>query len=111
MPNFNNQIDYDILARVSNDSQKKNNYSSVLGDIKQLEETTPFNINQNISYYYTLNEKNIFAFEAQNLVKNEDPFYNVILKNDPTGIDSFDTTAKALGLDPSFSNYNFYLMN
>lgn len=106
MPNFNNQIDYDILARVSNDSQKKNNYSSVLGDIKQLEETTPFNINQNISYYYTLNEKNIFAFEAQNLVKNEDPFYNVILKNDPTGIDSFDTTAEALGLDPSFSDYN-----
>ena len=105
-PNFNNQLDYDILGRVSNDSQNQNVFSSVLGNTGQVEEVTPFNINQNISYYYTLNETNIFAFEAQHLIKNEDPFYNAILLNDPSGFDAFDTTADALGLDTSFSNYN-----
>ena len=42
----------------------------------QLEEITPYSINQNINYYYTLNETNIFAFEAQHLLQDEDPFYN-----------------------------------
>ncbi len=105
-PNFNNQIDYDILGRVSDDSQKQIAFSSVIGNTVQLDEVTPFSINQNINYYYTLNETNIFAFEAQHLIKNEDPFYNALLGNDPNGEDAFDTTAEALGLDTSLDNYN-----
>ncbi|MEK9613449.1 MAG: TonB-dependent receptor [Flavobacteriaceae bacterium] len=105
-PDYKNQIDYDLLARVSNDSQRKNNYSSVLGSTNQMEEVTPYNINQNFSYYYTFNEDNIFAFEAQNVIKNEDPFYNVILENNLEGIDPFDSTAEALGLDTSTLDYN-----
>jgi len=105
-PNFNNQIDYDVLARVSDDSQSKNNLSSVLGNTVQYDEVTPYNINQNLSYYYTLNEKNIFAFEAQSVIKNEDPFYNALLENDPDSVDPFDKTASALGLDSSLGEYN-----
>ncbi|MDA8644781.1 carboxypeptidase-like regulatory domain-containing protein, partial [Flavobacteriaceae bacterium] len=105
-PNFNNQIDYDVLARISNDIQYKDNTSSVLGATTQQEEITPYNINQNLSYYYTLNEKNIFAFEAQNVIKYEDPFYNAVLENNPDGMDPFDPTAVAVGLNLSLDNYN-----
>jgi hypothetical protein len=105
-PNFSNQVDYDVLARVSNDRQNQNLFSSVIGNTNQLDEVTPYSINQNINYYYTLNEDNIFAFEAQHLLKNEDPFYNAILANDPAGEDAFDSTADALGLDNTFNTYD-----
>ena len=105
-PNMNNQLDYDILSRVSNDSQNQNIFSSIIGNTTQKDEVTPFSINQNINYYYTLNETNIFAFEAQHLIKNEDPFYNAFLVNDPNGADAWDTTAEALGLDTSLTNYD-----
>jgi len=104
--NVSNQLDYDILARVSNDKQNQNVFSSVIGNTNQFDEVTPFSINQNINYYYTLNETNIFAFEAQHLIKNEDPFYNARLGNDPNGANAFDTTAEALGLDTSLTNYD-----
>jgi len=104
-PNINNQLDYDILGRVSNDSQNQNIFSSVIGTTNQLDEVTPYSINQNINYYYTINETNILAFEAQHLLKNEDPFYNALLANDPNGADAFDTTAEALGLDTSLATY------
>lgn len=105
-PNINNQLDYDILARVSNDTQYQNVFSSVIGNTTQLDEVTPFSLNQNINYYYTLDENNIFSFEAQYLLKNEDPFYNALLVNDPNGLDAYDTTADALGLDTSLTNYD-----
>ncbi|MGC1205661.1 MAG: TonB-dependent receptor, partial [Flavobacteriaceae bacterium] len=113
-PNINNQLDYDILGRISNDSQDQNFLSSVLGNTNQFDEVKPYSINQNINYYYTLDEKNIFAFEAQHLIKNEDPFYNALLFNDPDNNDelnpddrdAYDTTAEALGLITSFDNYD-----
>ncbi|WP_299763125.1 TonB-dependent receptor [uncultured Dokdonia sp.] len=105
-PNINNQLDYDVLARISNDTQNQNVFSSVIGTTNQLDEVTPYSINQNLNYYYTLNETNIFSFEAQHLIKNEDPFYNAILTNDPNDEDAFDTTADALGLDTSLATYD-----
>lgn len=105
-PNLSNQLDYDVLARVSNDRQNQNLFSSVIGNTTQLDEVTPYSINQNINYYYTLNEDNIFAFEAQHLLKNEDPFYNAILANDPAVEDAFDSTADALGLDNTLNTYD-----
>jgi hypothetical protein len=105
-PNATNQMEYDVLARVSNDRQNQNAFSSVIGNTKQLDEVTPYSINQNINYYYTLDEDNIFAFEAQHLFKNENPFYNAILVNNPSGFDAFDTTADALNLDTTLNNYN-----
>ncbi len=111
-PNSNNQLDYDILGRVSDDAERQNLVSSVVGNTDQEDTVKPFSINQNINYYYTLNETNIFAFEAQHLIKDEDPFYNAILENDPNingdgpDADAFDRTAGALGLDQNQMNYN-----
>jgi hypothetical protein len=105
-PNFSNQLEYDILGRISNDRQRQNLFSSVIGDTNQAEEVTPYNINQSLKYYYTLDEDNIFSLEAQHLLKNENPFYNAILENDPNGVDEYDPTAANLGLDSSLDTYN-----
>ena len=101
-PNFNNQLDYDILGRVSKESQDQRFFSSVIGNIDQLEDTSPFSINQNLNYYYTLNETNIFALEVQHLLQDEDPFYNAILEDK----DNYFNTGEALGLDHNQMDYN-----
>ncbi|SFR36892.1 CarboxypepD_reg-like domain-containing protein [Robiginitalea myxolifaciens] len=105
-PNFSNQLDYDILGRLSKDTQLQNVFSSVIGNTDQEDEVNPYSLNQNLNYYYTLDENNIFALEAQHLIRNEDPFYNAILQNDPNGEDAFDATADALGLDTSLATYD-----
>lgn len=107
-PNFSNQLDYDVLARVSKESQDQSLISNIVGNTGRLEENTPFSINQNLNYYYTLNENNIFALEAQHLIQDEDPFYNGILDNDPDpdNEDAFDSTAEGLGLDQNQFFYN-----
>jgi len=101
-PNLSNQFDYDILGRISKDSQDQIFFSSVLGNTSQFEENTPYSINQNINYYYTLNDTNIFAFEAQHLLQDEDPFYNAVIE-DKT---NYTTTADALGLNGSQLGYD-----
>ena len=110
-PNVNNQMDYDVLGRFSDDVQRQSLVSSVVGSTTQLDEVTPFSVNQNLNYYYTLDENNIFAFEIQHLIKNEDPFYNALLVNDPDNNttddrDAFDTTAEAIGFDRTLNNYD-----
>ncbi len=118
-PNANNQLDYDVLGRVSKESQDQFRVSNVVGDIDQFEDNTPYSINQNLNYYYTLNENNIFALEVQHLWQDEDPFYNALLENDPTNNDngfdpddnlpdpdSYDSIAEGLGLDRDQFNYN-----
>jgi len=101
-PNFSNQLDYDVLGKISKESQDQGFLSSVIGDIEQLESSTPYSINQNLNYYYTLDENNIFALEAQHLLSDEDPFYNAILDDK----DNYDGTANNLGLDGAQLNYN-----
>jgi len=113
-PNFNNQLDYDVLAKISDDKELQNLFSSVVGDTDQLNKVNPYSINQNLNYYYTLNEDNIFALEVQHLLSDEDPFYNALLVNDPDNNDepnpddrdAFDRTAAGLGLDLDQSNYD-----
>jgi hypothetical protein len=105
-PDLNNQIDYDLFLRGANDSQNQNVFSSVIGNTSQTEELTPFSVNQNLNYYYTLDEDNVFALEAQHLIKNEDPFYNAILMNDSDDLNPFIQTATALGLDQSMEEFN-----
>jgi len=102
-PNVNNQLDYDVLARISDDEERQNLFSSVVGNTNQVDQVKPFSINQNLNYYYTLNENNIFAFEAQHLIKDEDPFYNAILDDEN---DAFDNTATGLGLDLNQLSYD-----
>ena len=80
-PNINNHLDYDIFAKISD--QKENQLftsSQITGDILQAQNQNPFSLNQNLNYYYTLNDKNIFALSAQHLLQDEDPFYNASLE-------------------------------
>ena len=102
-PNYKNQLDYDILARVSDDEERQNLFSSVVGNTNQIDNVKPYSINQSLNYYYTLNETNIFALEAQHVIKDEDPIYNAILEDDNN---AFGQTAASLGLDLSQSNFN-----
>lgn len=101
-PNSSNQLEYDVLSRFSKESQDQNYVSSVIGRTDQYEKTKPFSISQNLNYYYTLNERNIFAFEAQHVLQDEDPFYNAIIEEKS----NYETTANNLGLDPNQLYYN-----
>jgi len=105
-PNSNNHFDYDIFGRVSKQSEFKDLFSSVLNNVDENQEQNPFSINQNVNYYYTLNEKNIFAFEAQHLWQNEDPFYNAALEKAADGEPEPFQFAGLLGLDENQSGYN-----
>ena len=80
-PNVNNHFDYDIFAKISDqDENQKFASTQITGDILQTQSQNPFSFNQNINYYYTLNDKNIFALSAQHLYQDEDPFYNAELE-------------------------------
>ena len=98
----NNQLDYEILGRVSQETQNQNEFSTILGATQQAEETNPFSIKQRLNYYYTLNEDNIFAFEAQHLWSDEDPFYNAVIARKAT----YEDAAEGLGLDDNQLGYN-----
>ncbi|CAM1340209.1 carboxypeptidase regulatory-like domain-containing protein [Tenacibaculum amylolyticum] len=86
-PNTDNQFDYDIFAKISDQQERQllTSERTTIGGITttvpitELTTQNPFSINQNINYYYTLNDRNIFAFEAQHLWQDEDPFYNARL--------------------------------
>ena len=109
--NFNNQLNYNVSGRFSNEFRIDAVNSIVLSDILEAESATPFKINQNLSYFYTASEKSIFALEVQHLLQDEDPFYNASLENDPTNndaldADGFDDAADGLGLDRSNLFYN-----
>ncbi|WP_223034800.1 carboxypeptidase regulatory-like domain-containing protein [Hanstruepera marina] len=99
--NANNQLDYEILGRMSQETQEQKFFSSVLGNTNQNEDINPFSINQRFNYYYTLNDTNIFAFEAQHLWSDEDPFYNALIEDK----DSYENAGNFLGLDPNQVNY------
>jgi len=80
-PNTRNHFDYDIFAKISNQNENQLFVSSEIpGNIIELNEQKPFSINQNINYYYTLNEKHIFALGVQHLWQDENPFYNANLE-------------------------------
>lgn len=87
-PNADNQLEYDIFTKVSGQRQEQTTLSTrtylnaedEVVPINQLTTQNPFSVNQNLKYYYTLNDKNIFAFEGQHLWQDEDPFYNAELE-------------------------------
>ncbi|OIQ22515.1 MAG: TonB-dependent receptor [Flavobacterium sp. MedPE-SWcel] len=88
-PNSNFQFDYDFLLKTSNQEEANSLLSSVTPETSQNQEIytdkkqKPFSFNQNLNLYYTLDDKNIFAFEAQHLYQDEDPLYNANLGNNP----------------------------
>ncbi|WP_439131085.1 carboxypeptidase-like regulatory domain-containing protein [Polaribacter sp.] len=108
---FNNQLNYNIAGRFSNEYRTDNVTSQVLSDITENESATPFTINQDLSYFYTASETSIFALEVKHLLQDEDPFYIASLENDPNNNDDanndgFDDAAETLGLDRSLTYYD-----
>ena len=101
-PDPNNQLEYEVFGQLSESQQDQLFFSSINNSIDQYETVAPFSVSQNLNYYYTLDEKNIFAIEAQHVFKDEDPFYNAVLEDKL----SYDETAENLGLDQNQSNYN-----
>ena len=83
IPSEKVHLDYDALIKLSNQNEKTSIFSDVLDDIYTEKAQKPFSINQNLNYYYTLNDKNIFSFEGQHLYQTEDPFYTANLENQP----------------------------
>ena len=83
-PNDRFQFDYDILLKQSDDDEIENviSISTITDEITETKRQKPISVNQNANIYYTtLNSKNIFAFEAQHIYQDEDPFYNAIRDN------------------------------
>lgn len=74
------QWDYDVLYKRSDESEQVDilTVSDVTDNILEDQVQKPTTINQNTNLYYTLNEKNIFSFEAQYTYADEDPFYNAV---------------------------------
>lgn len=83
VPSEKKHFDYDALVKFSDQKENTSVFSSLLSDIYTGKEQNPFSINQNINYYYTLNDKHVFAFEMQHLYQKEDPFYNANLETLP----------------------------
>lgn len=86
-PNSDFQLDYDVILKKSNSDELNTlNVTSditVPNDIDSFKEEEPFSVNQNANIYYTLNEKNIFAFRGQFLHEKNNPLYNTISDEQP----------------------------
>ncbi|POY40430.1 TonB-dependent receptor [Flavobacterium alvei] len=89
-PSTNFQFDYDILAKLSKQQEDAPLFREAIVNsmttsevINTKKEQKPISVNQNLSLFYTMNEKNIFAVEMQHLYQEEDPFYNANLKSQP----------------------------
>ena len=94
VPSDKLHVDYDALVKFSNQNEDSYSNSNVIGDIYTNKKQNPVSLNQNFNYYYTLNSKNIIAFETQHLYQEEDPFYNAILENNPFPIIDFDAQSQ-----------------
>ncbi|MEQ3661804.1 MAG: TonB-dependent receptor [Flavobacterium sp.] len=90
VPSAKLHLDYDALIKLSDQKEDQGVFSSLLSDIYTNKKQNPFSINQNLNYYYTLNTKNVFAFEMQHLYQDEDPFYNANLATQPFVLSGYD---------------------
>ncbi len=94
VPSDKLHVDYDALVKFSNQDENQSSNSNVIGNINTNKNQNPVTVNQNFNYYYTLDSKNVLAFETQHLYQEEDPFYNAILANNPFPILDFDAQSQ-----------------
>jgi hypothetical protein len=105
-PNLKFQLDYDALIKISDQVENANQLSQFINidnsiidnDITERKDNQPNSVNQNINLYYTLDDNNVFAGQAQYLYQKEDPFYQAVL--------DFLPFAGILNADPNQSNFN-----
>jgi len=96
IPNEKVHFDYDVLLKTSKQDENMgllNNETSngitLNQNIYTNKKQSPFSINQNLNYYYTMNDKNVIAFEMQHVYQEEDPFYNANLKFQPFDLSGY----------------------
>lgn len=84
------QFDYDVMLKTSKQDEDNDLLrESVEGGVSTTEsifthkDQNPTTFNQNLSLYYTMDDKNVFAIEMQHLYQDEDPFYNANLATQP----------------------------
>lgn len=79
-PSEHIQWDYDVVVKLSDENEDVNtlSISDVTDNIAENKRQKPLGITQNSNLYYTLNDSNIFALEAQYVHSNDDPFYNAM---------------------------------
>ncbi|MEO9891804.1 TonB-dependent receptor [Aurantibacter sp.] len=101
-PNDKLHAEYDVLAKFSDEDEDVYTLSvaDVTDQIFQNKKQTPSSIKQNANFYYTVDEKNILALEAEYLYQNEDPFYNAIREIQPfTSVLPLDTSVSAFNIN------------
>lgn len=88
-PNEKITFDYDVFFKKSQQKEDNNILTEVIPNIEQSQNISsfknqdPISVSQNLALYYAPNNKNVFAFEAQHLYQDEDPFYNANLGHTP----------------------------
>jgi hypothetical protein len=92
VPSAKVHFDYDALLKFSDQKENSSVFSSLLSDIYTTKKQNPFSFNQNLNYYYTLNEKHVFAAELQHLYQEEDPFYNANLTFQPFNLQGYNAS-------------------
>ncbi len=97
-PSTKFQFDYDILGKLSKQDEVNLllretiiTTNSNSENINTAKKQAPNSVNQNLSFYYTASEKNVFAFESQHLYQDEDPFYNANLATQPFNFSGYVT--------------------
>lgn len=95
-PNTNFQFDYDILTKLTKQDEISSLFRQTITNSGSNDENiftkkkqSPTSFNQNLGLYYTMNDKNVFAFEAQHLYQDEDPFYNANLETQPFNLNDY----------------------
>lgn len=83
VPSAKVHLDYDALVKLSDQKENSSVFSTLLADVYTNKKQNPFSLNQNLNYYYTLNDKNVFSAEFQHMYQEEDPFYNANLETQP----------------------------
>lgn len=106
IPNENVHFDYDVLLKTSKQDEDLGLLTTQSGqgisntqDIFTNKNQNPFSINQNLNYYYTIDDKNVLAFEAQHLYQEEDPFYNANLLIQPFNLTGYDSSQQRNNLN------------
>ncbi len=106
-PNANLHFDYDAFMKTSDQQESNALVSQVFPETTQSQDIytgmkqKPLSFNQNLNLYYTLDDKNIFALEAQHLYQDEDPLYNANLANNPFPSIPGGDPGLSLGLQPA----------
>lgn len=94
-PNEKITFDYDVFFKKSQQKEDNSILTEVTPNVEQSQSISsfkkqdPVSVNQNLALYYAPNTKHVFAFEAQHLYQDEDPFYNANLGHTPFDLDEY----------------------